>query len=503
MNSFSLGLGIGLSKGVVSGGVVPSIVLFDNAVDDSAASGTDIGSLSVINTTGGPWTYTLIDGASGQFTLSSSTVKAGSGLSHTTAPTPSIVVRATDGVRTATSTIQMDVRKALPALPLATGAKVVGLGHHAIQIGQAINQSGNRGTSNVYHSVLNWAWSLDPRFNYDNFFQSSEPYGRTAGSILTMTAGEGFQGGNQGVEADILCAAPIGPASVNPATNTPGVLSRVAFTLARGPGIIYVHIGENDIAGGRTSAAIIADINTLLKRIPSEGVPAILSTLTPSWPSWSAEQATIRDEVNTWIKAQPGRIGVYIADMTTAWPDTGSLLARTINQIGAPWYDALAPDAGYRGAKVLNAVLATLVASGSTFNQDPTVGNIMPNPGMTGTGGSKGTGVSGNIADGYTVSRLAGSSTMVGSKEVVSAGLVEKQVFAIAPITDALATRVNRFRFGRSATTMFSANGLTTGQWVRNGGSWSFRHGTDGSTSFRRSTCRALVASSTRPAVRL
>lgn len=349
----------------------------------------------------------------------------------------------------------------LPALPLPSATKLLGLGHHAIQIGNFAGGPNVACSINSY-SPLIWSRFLDQRVNMDTFYDPNDPWGRTAGSIPTTSAGAGFNGANQGVEADILCPAPLPNV---PATDTPGILARAPYALARNPGILFIHAGDNDIQGGRSAVAIIADLDSLLTQIRNAGVWTILSTLLPVWPGWTAAQSTIHGKVNTWILAQSGRDGVKVADMRAVWPNHQSLLARTINQTDQPYYDAPNYPAARRAAdSVIAPLLAAMVRAPSVDILDPTLGNLIPNYAFAGATGSKGAGVSGQVATGWVLNRMRGQSVAVASLEAVGATGRNKQVVTVDAIDTDDRNQFFRFSF---PTLNFSTIGVADGDWVQ------------------------------------
>ncbi|VTZ26118.1 conserved hypothetical protein [Methylocella tundrae] len=349
----------------------------------------------------------------------------------------------------------------LPALPLPAGAKLLGLGHHAIQIGDFAGGPNVACSINSY-SPLIWSRFLDQRVNLHSFYDPNDPWGRTAGSILTMSPGPGFNGANQGVEADILCPAPLPNV---PATNTPGILARAPYALARDPDVIFIQAGDNDIQGGRSAAAIIADLDHLLTQIRNAGVWVILCTLLPVWPSWTDAQHAIHDQVNTWILAQNEREGVKIGDMRSVWPNHLSLLARTINQTGQTYYDALNYPAASRAANsVIVPLLGAMVKAAAVDSSNPAAGNLIPNYAFKGATGSKGVGVTGQVATGWALNRISGASAAIASLEASGAAGLNKQVITVDATDTGNSNQFFRFSF---ATLNFSTVGVVDGDWVQ------------------------------------
>ncbi len=155
-----------------------TISLSSLSINDGVSAGTALATMAV----GMPWTYTLIEAAGGRFALSGSSLVAGvTPLDAITRPTETITIAATDGKRTVRRTFTITVRKALPALPMAAGAKVMGFGHSYVgRSGYAI-ATGAVPYTRVDTSTGGWVGdlgslrALDRRFNVDTWLIRRRP----------------------------------------------------------------------------------------------------------------------------------------------------------------------------------------------------------------------------------------------------------------------------------------------------------------------------------------
>ncbi|GAA3099171.1 hypothetical protein GCM10010520_50740 [Rhizobium viscosum] len=244
----------------------------------------------------------------------------------------------------------------------------------------------------------------------------------------------------------------------------PGTLARTAYALSQMPQVIYIDIGYNDIVRNRTLAAILADLDTQVQRIVDAGVYVILQTLSwtstftddpvnddPAWPG-------VLDGINTWILAQEGRDGVELCN-TLALDGPASGISPT------EFVDGLheKPSLMAKRADILLPILQSMVSAGETRSLDPlnayNIFSVKGTPGITGTK----TNVTGDVSTGMRLVRGTGTSTYVGSKEVVAAGN-EKQVITITPVDDALA--FHSVTYGTPANVSLATLGLAAGDWI-------------------------------------
>ena len=300
----------------------------------------------------------------------------------------------------------------LRTLPLATGSKVMGLGHSFIGLGAAqtytAGQTATNGHTGFYENqrtVLSWIKAADGRFNLDMFAELNSPF-FAPGSFAA------FSGAMAGKSGDCLFPVP------GLGAQFPGTLARTAHSLSQKPDIVYVDIGYNDIVRGRSLAAIIADFDTQVQRIVDAGVYVILQTL--SWTSTLDDQPGVDDPawpgildgINRWILAQAGRNGVVLCN-TLALDGPASGIAASM------FVDGLhpKPDLMAKRSDILLPILQGMVSAGETRWLDLLAAyNIFPPKGTPGIAGAK-TNVTGDVATGMRLVRGTGTSTYVASKK--------------------------------------------------------------------------------------
>ena len=196
------------------------------------------------------------------------------------------------------------------------------------------------------------------------------------------------------------------------------MLARVnADVIAYAPTGCVVMGGANDIAGGRTYAAIIADLEDIYDLLHAAGIHIIATTSVPS-TSYSTEgQRTIFRDMATWIA---GYVAAHPSYMT--YCDTGSLYAdANENPLTGYTWDGVHCTA--LGAYTIGSALATAIAGIAPARNlwldagDPR--GINYNTEMAGTGGTKSGAATGTVATGYQVagSCVASKTARTGGGE--------------------------------------------------------------------------------------
>jgi Lysophospholipase L1 and related esterases len=355
-------------------------------------------------------------------------------------------------------------KRTLPSLPLATGAKVMGVGHsfmgrgtYSRYLASQTATNGHQGTSETPQSYLYPIKYQDGRFNLDTFAQESidMPWRMPVG-------GNAVTGSQQGLSGDHL---------IYNSANIPGTINRSSYALARKPDIIVLDIGTNDISSGLSGtgdnsiAAIIAHLDRQISLFNNAGVWVVIKTA--GWRfDWAASDARLAsiNTLNNWILKQSSRYGVKVWD-TTAIDATASSTWGTGDTaiIGS---DGVHPSS-YGATVLANSlmpILQSMVTAGDDRNVDPLSGNLFPYAGLPGTSGGKATGITGNVATGFSVTRPVGTSTAVASKEVIAIGN-EKQVLTITSVNDG--TTLHQFRLTTTADISFTILGVAEGDWVQ------------------------------------
>lgn len=327
-------------------------------------------------------------------------------------------------------------QRLLPALPLPTGAKVAAMGNSIIgynnYTGSAVPASDGACSSYAYGAIAQ-ALAADPRFNFDSWYDVTDPTGRN------------ISGANQGIFGDHLSWT----------TNGGGIVGRLPALLARRPGVLILEGGTNtinsgDVTGDASSASaayVIAQLDKALKLARAAGVHCILPTITPrgDWPNGDPRYQAILD-VNTWIRAQAGRESVL-----GIWDSWDVLAPGGVLDPAAFFGDKIHPNhigadrMATQGASPLLPMLQAAIAAGTTFDTNPATSNLLgvSNGNLAGTTGTKaGTAVTGTNATNTVVrGGASGAAPAIACSLETVSGSIQRQVLTISPYDDGGATR--------------------------------------------------------------
>lgn len=228
------------------------------------------------------------------------------------------------------------------------------------------------------------------------------------------------------------------------------ILARVdTDVLAYRPLLIVDECGTNDLIAGATSAELIARKSQLFAKYRGIGAKIIAADISPR----SGFDATMRGyavEVNRWLYQQAALcrdlsvfpLSTILADHASA---TGGVSA-------ARTFDDTHPNnlGGILGGKLLTDQAAPAlflpqresIWTADAYGADAANAIIRnSNPGMSYTsGGTANTGVTGQIADGFTCSRLAGTPTIVASivERADGRGFAQRLVITFGAAGDAV-----------------------------------------------------------------
>lgn len=351
----------------------------------------------------------------------------------------------------------------LPALPLPAGARLMVVGDSLSAFNDSVFTAGANGASAGRPSgAAETAWSIDPRFNFDSWYDPADPWKR------------GLNGANQGIAGDHL--------ETRTAANGNGIYPRTRYDLARGPQIVWLNAGTNTInsgdggplpgAGGNgipvSAAYVTGRLDATIAQFTAHGVWVILSTLYPrgDWPDGDRRHRVLR-EVNQWIRAQAVRSGIVgvmdpYADLVAGPGDLDNVKPELFQE-GAHGVHPNVAGGLLIGRDHLLPLIRSAIAPGSVFDQDPTVANLFPaNTALLGggTAGAKaGTAgmITGSVATGnvlYAYSPVAAS--------IEDAGTYKRQVVAITLPEGS--TGFNQIDF---QTANVSAASIAAGAWLR------------------------------------
>lgn len=271
----------------------------------------------------------------------------------------------------------------------ATGDSLVAAGATANAAG------GSTGNTTNYHQrgFVNW---LQAKYNYPVFHEFRNANGSNPFDLC-----------NKGVSGD----------------ETYQLMQRIRNDLViQRPGIVLLQIGTNDIASGRAASNIINNYRYIVETLMTAGHQVWAMTVFPRnnevWTGFTAEKEAVRQVVNAWIR---GLTQTY----------NGRVLCLDCDPVlgGA----VLSPEYTYDGTH-LNSAGAMVICDNVLWpqmrryvtqapryipeNHNLTAliyGNLLANSSFTISGGTVGTGATGECPSSWSVSRVGGSSTSIVS----------------------------------------------------------------------------------------
>ncbi len=357
---------------------------------------------------------------------------------------------------------------ALPSLPLPAGARLMAFGDSFSQFNTWGMASAGPHFGNRPSGLLETAWAADPRFNFDWWYDANQP---VANQFR-------INGANQGIGGDHL--------DWKSPNFADGMLNRSRYALSRQPQIVWLNAGTNSISsgdnngepgastatGGASAAYVTGKLDRLIDQFTSRGVWVILSTLYPrgDWANGNPRHQVLRD-VNVWIRAQSGRMGVAgVMDPYAALvsPDDPDDVRPEYFQEGTSGVHPNVVGAWVIWRDHLRPILTGAISAGSQFNQDARTANLLPEVTALMTGGAnggKGAGVSGAVPTGFSLAATRGSSTAIAAIE--DAGDFKRLSMTITPINDNMSTPYHQFTLVTTPAQVPLTSTLTEGDWVQ------------------------------------
>lgn len=288
--------------------------------------------------------------------------------------------------------------------------RMVAIGDSIIQFNEAAAVAPAGTIYKQARGELSWLFSLSP-------FESWEIW--IDGSSVTA-----FNGSNQGISSQ----------------TTVQMLARFSGVTSLAPDIVFIRAGTNDLATwittGNTTyqpSAIMARLATMCQTARTFASKVILCNIAPR--DNVSYGSTVGGRVpNTEWNSINSMIAAYCADPTnhtifcniSSTYDAGS---------GVPVTNSLLDGIHPSPMGALRAALGTLIplfTSGGiikpTLDTLPRTPDLIPNPTMSGTGGTAGSHVTGDVGTGWTIADTTGHATIVGSHD--AAGL---QTIVITP----------------------------------------------------------------------
>jgi lysophospholipase L1-like esterase len=202
--------------------------------------------------------------------------------------------------------------------------------------------------------------------------------------------------------------------------------AQISAVLALNPKLVYYLSGTNDLSGtADTPAQIFANQRTSVAAYLAAGAKVVfICTLPRNDATWLGLTQARRDDRVTLVNLQRAQTDVSVVDLESAFdPTTMTLDGLHPNYLGAITVGNAAGDAANLRI-VSDSVLTGYNGAGNFL-----VG-ASENPLLSGTAGSKGTGVTGDVADLWTAETNDAGITVVASKTTLNGRTAQRLVIS-------------------------------------------------------------------------
>jgi lysophospholipase L1-like esterase len=210
-------------------------------------------------------------------------------------------------------------------------------------------------------------------------------------------------------------------------------LARIDDVLEAAPDVCVVEVGSNDVEADVSPADTIAALESIYEQLIAAGILVVTFPILPrQWGGTAPEQATKTARamrINRWIRRYAlEHQGIVLADPVSELADPASSISAMRSEMTFDGTHPTVLGAMVIGRHVANAIatitspMAPLLPShaADVYDADENPeGNLLANGMLTGTGGSKAGEVTGDVADGCSLVRFAGSygaGSVVASK---------------------------------------------------------------------------------------
>lgn len=346
-------------------------------------------------------------------------------------------------------------------ISLQTGASVALLGDSMFARGANFTTSVTRTTAeNRCNNELMWCHFANPSFVHRNWWDSTATAANRIPTYgASMAADTLFSGLNFGYSGDTATGARL----------------RVPQVIASGADVCVVNIGTNVGTTDATAATTIASIQGTVEDLVAGGVRVILGTIrprrvseTPTGSEISPANMTRILDINTSIRANWSTWGAEA--LWDSWEDLrdptytegvdalyGSILPAYAIADGVH----LSPFGAYAASATLATAINSVIPSGTWFDADPSVDNLVLNGALTGTAGNVGLGVTGTCPTSWSIQNAQGAAQPV----TIAASAANDEI-TLTTTSDGLgsANTFNTVRFGPASA---PTTGFTSTDWVQ------------------------------------
>jgi lysophospholipase L1-like esterase len=250
--------------------------------------------------------------------------------------------------------------------------------------------------------------------------------------------------------------------------------------------VLVVAVGTNDVTASHSAATIFANIQSICEYALAKKIRVVLCTIRPRstgpngtagtcvsplaaadarWAILYAANALIRTYATT-------RQGVTLCDWFDDLRDPAPASGELGEVMAGYTRDGLhlAPLGAYYSGKRLATVLAPLLSSSLSFDDNPATSNSAPNGIFTGTAGTKDSNTAGDVVTSWTIARRAPTTnlgvTITGSTEADGANTKQVMTF---DITDVASPNVTESWFFRPNPLNISRAAFADDVWMQSG----------------------------------
>lgn len=217
-----------------------------------------------------------------------------------------------------------------------------------------------------------------------------------------------------------------------------GVRRRLSAVINMAPDIVVLNVGTNNgLDNNNLASVVISELGTIVSELTNgTGIRLIVGTIRPRMHSASGSSGTFAIEQAAVWRTRIETINAYIRTLDNnstifVWDPEPDLLdpAPTEPMIAGSayrWvtYDGvhLTPRGAYASSKSLSATIDRILGDGTWFDDDAETDNAITNGVLAGTGGTVGTGVTGEAPDNHTVDRSSSAVAITAASSVDADG---------------------------------------------------------------------------------
>lgn len=265
-----------------------------------------------------------------------------------------------------------------------------------------------------------------------------------------------------------------------------GVERRLTAVLNMNPDVVVLNIGTNfgPVEDGQSASAVITTIGNIVSQLAGVAqrdgsgiIRLVIGTIRPravtAAPSglFSIEirpsDRTRIETINAYIRTLDNDSTIFVWDPEPDLLDpnpSAPLLAGSCYRWAVRDGVHLAPRGAFESSRSLELTLDRILKDGTWFDSDASVSNAVTNGVLAGTGGTAGTGASGQVPTNFTLFNVSGASSIITATSSTSDGNWQIAVSSVGGSASASNSQVVR---AYSSAINVAAQGWTSTTWVK------------------------------------